>query len=117
VEFGAPLLVSVLVLLLLRARQVLAHGGEKRLVVWERRRRLGHEGGRQEQPRHGRHDSSPPFGHGADVVVRHQTLRKRSAARSSVASRLAKQNRSTGPGSSSWRNGDTGMAATPCSSI
>ena len=44
-----------------------------------------------------------------------QTARSRSPARSRVSSRLAKQNRTTGPDSAVWKNGDNGMAATPCS--
>ena len=62
--------------------------------------------------RHQRERVSPP----ASSVYRHElsyTFRSRSAARSSVSSFFAKQNRSTGGAGDRYRNGEVGIDATP----
>ena len=87
----------------LRTNQVLAGCPHEHVVIRKWTRRLRHESRGEER-------------HQQEAAQDHPTRHKRSAARSSVASRLAKQKRRTGPaGSPALRNGEMGMAATPCS--
>ena len=107
VHIGTAFLVRVQVSHVLGADQIRAHGLVQSLRSGKRTVVLCAHHIDGDNRHHQYRDAGAHLGH--------HTLRRRSAARSSVSSRLAKQNRNTGPGCASVRNGDTGIAATPCS--
>src|SRR5207248_1471098 len=90
----------------LRSRQVGANTIEERLGVGKRQRKRAQVCCRRSLDE--QRDGNEPHREG-------HTFLRRSAARSSVSSRLAKQKRRIGPASTPYRNDEGGIEATPCS--